>query len=300
MTVLSQMMKELKLDSALSSAIAADYERFTTGLPEELEDYVRQRYRLDLSSEYGGLPIKNPFGKGSGQLSVNLSQVRKDAQDGLGFVVLKTIIAQDSEGAQSMSEWAVHETRMVVERITGADQSEGWTVTWKGRGWSDTFDAYLRLFADSLEADGLLASTHLLPQLAAAVLLDATVDQPGWVEARKVAARPYATATAALAYHDTARSLGEAALGNRENTLRVLDAYMISLQKLRDEIERGDDKSVTEFLDDAVKARDRWLNERTKADWQNIAAEKTDSSSFSERLNHMFLGRLMERNKKRK
>jgi len=156
------------------------------------------------------------------------------------------------------------------------------------------------LFADSVEADGLLASTHLLPQLAAAALLDATVDQPGWVEARKVAARPYATATAALAYHDEARSLGEAALGNRENTLRVLDAYMTSLQKLRDEVERGDDKSVTEFLDDAVKARDRWLNERTKADWQNITQEKADSSSFGERLNHMFLGKLMERNKKRK
>jgi len=156
------------------------------------------------------------------------------------------------------------------------------------------------LFADSMEADGLLASTHLLPQLAAAALLDATVDQPGWVEARKVAARPYATATAALAYHDEARSLGEAALGNRENTLRVLDAYMTSLQKLRDEVERGDDKSVTEFLDDAVKARDRWLNERTKADWQNITQEKADSSSFGERLNHMFLGKLMERNKKRK
>ncbi|MCI0553240.1 MAG: prephenate dehydrogenase/arogenate dehydrogenase family protein, partial [Anaerolineae bacterium] len=71
------------------------------------------------------------------------------------------------------------------------------------------------LFTDSLEADGLLASTHVLPQLAAAALLDATVDQPGWVEARKVAARPYATATAALAYHDEAQSLGEAALGNR-------------------------------------------------------------------------------------
>ncbi len=155
------------------------------------------------------------------------------------------------------------------------------------------------LFTDSLEADGLLASTHVLPQLAAAALLDATVDQPGWVEARKVAARPYATATAALAYHDEAQSLGEAALGNRENVLRVLDAYMSSLQKLRDEIDHGDDRSVAEFLEDAVKARDRWLHERTRADWQNPGTQ-TDSSSFGERMNHMFFGKLMDRNKKRK
>jgi len=155
------------------------------------------------------------------------------------------------------------------------------------------------LFTDPVEADGLLASTHILPQLAAAALLDATVDQPGWVEARKVAARPYATATAALAYHDEAHSLGDAALGNRENVLRVLDAYIFSLQKLRDEIDHGDESSVTEFLDDAVKARDRWLHERTKADWQDPGTQ-SDSSSFGERMNHMFFGKFMERNKKRK
>jgi len=156
------------------------------------------------------------------------------------------------------------------------------------------------LFTDSAEADGLLASTHLLPQLAAAALLDATVDQPGWLEGRKVAARPYATATAALVYHDEVKSLGEAALANRENVLRALDAYMLSLQKLRDEIERGDDGSLTEFLDDAVNARDRWLYERTNADWQNIEQGKANSSSFGERLNHMFFGKLMDRNRKRK
>lgn len=155
------------------------------------------------------------------------------------------------------------------------------------------------LFTDTVEADGLLASTHVLPQLAAAALLDATVDQPGWLEARKVAARPYATVTAGLAYHDEAESLGEAALGNRENVLRVLDAYMSSLQKLREGIENGDNRSVVEFLEDAVKARDRWLQERFKADWQNFEQGKADSS-FGERLNHMFFGKLMERNKKRK
>jgi prephenate dehydrogenase len=155
------------------------------------------------------------------------------------------------------------------------------------------------LFTDPMEADGLLASTHLLPQLAAAALLDATVDQPGWVEARKIAARPYATATAALAYHDEAQSLGDAALANRENILRVLDAYMSSLQKLRDEIDHGDARSVAEFLDDAVKARDRWLHERTKADWQNPSTP-ADSTSFGDRLNHMFFGKFMDRNKKRK
>src|SRR2546421_241626 len=147
----TSLMQRLRLAPEESSAVAADYERFAAaGLPLALEDYVRARYRLDLSSEYGGLPIKNPFGKGSGQLSLNIAQVRQDAQAGLGFVVLKSFIAEDAAGAQSMSEWAIHETRMVVEPITGADGARGWTVTWKGRGWYDTFDAYLKFFADAL------------------------------------------------------------------------------------------------------------------------------------------------------
>jgi prephenate dehydrogenase len=155
------------------------------------------------------------------------------------------------------------------------------------------------LFTDPVEADGLLAATHLLPQLAAAALLHATVNQPGWVEARKVAARPYATVTAALAYHDEAKSLGEAALGNRENVLRVLDAYMGSLQKLRDDISSGEDQTVAEFIEGAVKARDRWLHERTRADWQNPVTE-TDSTPFGERVNQMVFGKWMNRNKKPK
>src|SRR4029453_8318982 len=144
------LLNEIQIDSATQSALAADYERFSNGLPPALEEFVRNRYGIDLSSEYGGLPIKNPFGKASGQLSLNVSQVAHDAAAGLGFVVLKTIIAEDEHGAQSMSEWAIHETRMMVERIKGADGTEGWTVTWKGRGWYDSFEEYLEFFGEAL------------------------------------------------------------------------------------------------------------------------------------------------------
>jgi hypothetical protein len=144
--------RELQIDSADRSALRKDYATTQDGPQPGFEGYVRERYGIDLASEYGGLPIKNPFGKASGQLSLNVSQVRRDAEDGLGFVVLKTIIAEDANGAQSMSEWAIHETRMIVEPIRGADGSAGWTVTWKGRGWYDTFEKYLEFFADALEA----------------------------------------------------------------------------------------------------------------------------------------------------
>ena len=157
--LLQDLIGGVDLDRAQAASVADDYERLSAGLPPRLEEYVLDRYGLDLSSEYAGLPVKNPFGKASGQLSLNAQQVERDAAAGLGFVVLKTIIAEDGDGGQSMSEWAIQETRMLVERITGSDGSEGWNVTWKGRGWYDTFDAYLKFFADSIalgEAAGLL------------------------------------------------------------------------------------------------------------------------------------------------
>lgn len=146
----SPFLKELQIDSGDLTRISEDYERFAEGLPHSLEEYVRDQYNIDLSSEYGGLAIKNPFGKASGQLSLNVSQVRRDAEEGLGFVVLKTIIAEDERGNQSMSEWAIHETRMLAERIRGSNGLEGWTITWKGRGWYDTFEAYLEFFREAL------------------------------------------------------------------------------------------------------------------------------------------------------
>jgi dihydroorotate dehydrogenase len=148
--VVSLLAQHPDLEPQTRVALAEDYDSFARGLPRPLEDFLRERYDVDLSSEYGGLPIKNPFGKASGQLSLNLSQVRRDAEAGLGFAVLKTLIAQDAGGGQSMRAWAIPVTRMLVEPIRGADGSSGWTVTWKGRGWSESFEAYLQLFAESL------------------------------------------------------------------------------------------------------------------------------------------------------
>ena len=44
-----------------------------------------------------------------------------------------------------MAAWAIHETRMRVERRRSASGREGWTVTWKGRGWDRSFEDYLAL-----------------------------------------------------------------------------------------------------------------------------------------------------------
>ena len=151
--------------------VADSYERFaTSGLPENLEEFLLEEFALDVSTEYAGRPIRNPWGKASGQLSMTSGQVREDVEAGLGFVVLKTVIAQDEAGEQSMDAWAIREARMQVEKITGKLTGQpGWTVTWKGRGWWQPFEDYLTLIREAREisshaaAEGSRDATLIVP-----------------------------------------------------------------------------------------------------------------------------------------
>jgi len=124
----------------MRAQLATDFERFKRELPRDFPAHVRDVHRIDLTARYLGETIPHPIGKGSGQLSLNESQLGVDADAGLAFAVLKTVIAQDAAGAQSMAAWAIHETKMKVER-----RGAGWTITWKGRGWDRSFDEYLAL-----------------------------------------------------------------------------------------------------------------------------------------------------------
>lgn len=149
----------------VSARLAADYERTATAsLDVPFEPFLLDRYGLDTRGRYAGRLLRNPWGKGSGQLSMRLSQVRDAIDDGLGLVILKTVIAQDSSGDRSMSAWAVPEARMVVEPAIGRSGRVGHTVTWAGRGWSGTFDEYLELVERST-ALGRHSDTLVVPSV---------------------------------------------------------------------------------------------------------------------------------------
>ncbi len=142
-----------------TAALERDFQRFQRELPRDFPDHVRLTYRIDLTGRYLGEQIPHPIGKGSGQLSLNAGQLEDDAAAGLAFVVLKTVIAQDETGAQSMAAWAIHETKMQVEQRRSATGRTGWTVTWKGRGWDRSLEEYLALVRagrDLTRAEGLL------------------------------------------------------------------------------------------------------------------------------------------------
>jgi dihydroorotate dehydrogenase len=161
----------------LANGINQDFHRSLHGWwPEDLATYLLEQYKVDIRARYAGRPIDNPFGKGSGQLSMTTRQIAEAAEAGLGFVVLKTVIAQDESGHQSMAAWAIPEARMVVEPIHGSHSGrEGWTVTWKGRGWSRSFTDYLDLFKESLE---IAKETGMVVAPSVKFHLPAGLDEP--------------------------------------------------------------------------------------------------------------------------
>jgi dihydroorotate dehydrogenase len=135
----------------LQKEICSDYERFAIeGMPQNIETYILEKYKIDISSKYGELNIKNPFGIASGQLSTNINQIENGISDGVGFIVLKTVISEDGLGNSSMKDWKINEPKMVIEEIRSQRGELGYTTTWKGRGWHKSFEEYLELMEKSL------------------------------------------------------------------------------------------------------------------------------------------------------
>src|SRR3954447_24441760 len=66
------------LPPARRATLEAEYDRFREGLPPDLRAHCLEAYGVDLAGRYAGFSIRCPFGKASGQLSLNARQVRRD------------------------------------------------------------------------------------------------------------------------------------------------------------------------------------------------------------------------------
>ena len=158
------------------------------------------------------------------------------------------------------------------------------------------------LFVDPMEIDGLMASTHPLPQLLAAAISNTTVNSPGWRDGRKVSGRAFAQSTKLVSLLDDAGSLSVAALSNPENTIRVLEGVIATIRTYVTDIENNDRASLEARLGAAQKGRQQWWEERQSADWLSMEGipkvEYPTPSSFFGRL--LGIGRRSKKDNKTK
>ncbi len=153
------------------------------------------------------------------------------------------------------------------------------------------------VISDALEADGLLSTMLTLPKLLAVSLVDLTMDKPGWKDGINLAGRSYAMPVAATFDRNQADGLSASALANRDNLVRLLDAYIASLRGLRDNIqnEEGDEleKKIRASQEKALDwLIDRNLEKHRSADRPDRGKDASNPSSFGARLKQSFLGSL--------
>ena len=98
-------------NSGSLALLASDFERFKGELPRDFPAHVRAVYGIDLTARYLGETIPHPIGKGSGQLSLNESQLGVDADAGLAFARTRSLNADPAVMAA------------LAERIIAADRS---------------------------------------------------------------------------------------------------------------------------------------------------------------------------------
>jgi prephenate dehydrogenase len=157
------------------------------------------------------------------------------------------------------------------------------------------------MLIDSVEADGIMTTAHLLPQLAASALLEASVSAAGWREARKVAGLPFAGVTGGAAYYDGPASLEVAALGNRNVVVHGLDVLIAALRGMRDEIEKGDQPNFSERMNHSYQARESWLDERGSAEWLAEGGKPAELPGLGDQVMQMLFGsRIADRAKLKK
>jgi prephenate dehydrogenase len=115
-------------------------------------------------------------------------------------------------------------------------------------------------FMEAAEHDSLMAAVDHLPMLASLGMLETAAQQPSWKELRKVAGVSFQEATR-LGAADPA-SAASLAAANRDSVMHWIDALVATLTSIRQSLADGDEKGLAARFQNAVEARDSWLNDR--------------------------------------
>ena len=144
------------------------------------------------------------------------------------------------------------------------------------------------IFTDIHEADGVMTSAHVMPQLLAATLTNATVGASGWGETKKAAGRAFAEATRPILHQEGGASLAEAAFANRQVLNFRLDEIITSLQHIQGLLARDDKEEFLSYVNDAYEERDVWQVEREAAKWLLAGEGQGGDVKMTSLTSHLF------------
>ena len=152
------------------------------------------------------------------------------------------------------------------------------------------------LFADPVEADGVIAAVEQLPRLAAAALIHTLIDRPGWKDSRRFTSKGFFRAASMAELTDEQEFFGISLLMNKDNVTRSIGELISSLEELRDLIAENDEDGLKNYLKSSKAGYDAWFEQRKSGGWETIKREELPiSRNIGERL---FGGLFSLKNKK--
>jgi len=130
-------------------------------------------------------------------------------------------------------------------------------------------------FIDLHEHDAALTSTEELPALLSAALLQTAAHSASWKELQRVAGRNFAQATS-LCSVIPLNVFEKRLILNRQKNLDKLDQFIAELQDLRQVLAEEDGQSMSDYLEEADRARRSWIRAREQGDWGNEELRPAD------------------------
>ncbi len=125
------------------------------------------------------------------------------------------------------------------------------------------------MFADPLEADGLLTQVDLLPRVLQLVYLRGALARPGWTEAQKLTGLSFWKVYQSTGDFPTGKMAAGELLAHKDNLIQQLDLVKNTIEDFQDELRAGDGEKIEKSHDTFLETMQKWSHRRTSGDWSS-------------------------------
>lgn len=132
-------------------------------------------------------------------------------------------------------------------------------------------------YFDMLEADGIERRSHLLPQITALSLFNATSKQPGWSDAQFFTNQAYLNAISAIGY-ESKEDIADLMIANNTANADQIDLIIEQLTAYKNALLVQDREAFLNVVGSAIDEKQSLLNKRRTGNWQDRPSESTNKS----------------------
>ncbi len=153
---------------------------------------------------------------------------------------------------------------VIVSSPAGTDESAILQV--------EEFAAYMGaavMFADPMEADGLLTQVDLLPRALQLIYLRGALGRTGWKEAQKITGPAFWKVYQSTGDFPTGKMTAGELLAHKDNLIQQLDLVKTAIEDFQDELRACDAEKLEKNHDAFLETLQKWSHRRTSGDWSS-------------------------------